>query len=267
MLPLIWHFPDHFALVNGISASGGAIGMMVMPPIVEHLLESYGWRGTMVLLAAINLHSVLVGALVKRPPHVVYTPLNNSEDTRTNPPDRNRMTDVCSYVSDVVKACIFQMYASFAQYQAMFLIFGVGMGAWVLFLVPDSLDKGISFSAAAFLSTIGGLGHFFGRLIQGLIINCRLVTDLQLFGLMSVTSAISFLADPWLTSYIFLAISAFNVGFATGAQYTLTLSLTKEIVKDDDLVLAAIGWTNLFIGFGKMAGGPLVGKFHGGRDA
>ena len=235
--------------------------MILLPPITEILLETYGWRCTIALLAALCLHTVLSGALIKRPPEQRYASLGDSDNSSIVTSRQEDRNTIGSYISNILKLCIFQIYPSFWEYQVMFMIFGTALAAWVLFLVPDSLDKGISSSTGAFLSSIGGIGHIFGRLTQGLLVNWGLITELQLFGVMSITCAISFLVDPWISTYILLSISAFNVGFSTGAQYTLSLSITKHIVTESELLLAAMGWTHLFIGIGKMIGGPLVGKF------
>ena len=50
----------------------------------------------------------------------------------------------------------------------MFVYFlqGVSSAAWMIFLVPHAVSRGITLSAAALLSTGGGVGNLVGRLIH-----------------------------------------------------------------------------------------------------
>ena len=216
------------------------------------------------MLAALSSHSILSGAIVKEPEHAKYDSIADSEDEELNESSRNyskhSIRKRLKNIARVLDAQIFKIYPLFIDFQLLFLIFGTALAAWVLFLVPNSMAKGVPTHIAAFLSTVGGIGHVFGRLAQGPLITFCHITDVQLFGALSLLCAVCFLSDLWLSTYIPLAFSAFVVGFATGAQYTLALSLTKRIVTRTDLVLPAMGWTHLFIGIGKMIGGPLVGK-------
>ncbi|XP_072039519.1 monocarboxylate transporter 2-like, partial [Amphiura filiformis] len=168
IMPLTWYFPDNFPLVNSISASGGALGMMLLPPITEKFVELYGWRGTIALLAALSSHSVLSGAIVKEPKHAKYDsiPATDEESSSLIPRNNHSITDKLKEFSRFIDARIFQIYPLFIDFQLLFLIFGTALAAWVLFLVPDSMAKGVPSNVAAFLSTIGGIGHVIGRLVQ-----------------------------------------------------------------------------------------------------
>ncbi|XP_071499115.1 monocarboxylate transporter 9-like [Diadema antillarum] len=59
------YFPDLFEFASGISLCGGAVGLMVLPILFEVFFESFGWRGAVLLLGALTVHSVVVGALLR----------------------------------------------------------------------------------------------------------------------------------------------------------------------------------------------------------
>ena len=63
VLLLLAVFPRRFPFMFGIVGVGGSLGMMVCPPIVELLTNTYGWRGAMAIIAAANLHVVALGAM------------------------------------------------------------------------------------------------------------------------------------------------------------------------------------------------------------
>ncbi|XP_041481775.1 uncharacterized protein LOC121428946 isoform X1 [Lytechinus variegatus] len=59
------YFPDYFEIATGVLISGGSVGVMVMPWLFDIIIESYGWRGGLLLLGALNSHYILIGSLLK----------------------------------------------------------------------------------------------------------------------------------------------------------------------------------------------------------
>ncbi|NXD89103.1 MOT13 protein, partial [Halcyon senegalensis] len=57
-------------VVSGASVSGLALG-----PLLPHLLDTYGWRGALLLLAAISFNLVAAGALLRPFPVPGETPV------------------------------------------------------------------------------------------------------------------------------------------------------------------------------------------------
>ena len=55
------HFDEHQALAMGICQSGGSVGGFIFNPLIQALIESYGWRGAMLIFAGILLHGALFG--------------------------------------------------------------------------------------------------------------------------------------------------------------------------------------------------------------
>ena len=51
-------------LANAIVVSGSSIGLVVFPPFVHWLLESYGLQGTFMIIGACSLNTVILGALI-----------------------------------------------------------------------------------------------------------------------------------------------------------------------------------------------------------
>lgn len=60
------YFTDRRSHAVGISMAGTGVGQMVMPQVVRYLLDSYGYRGTILILGAMSLNGV-VGALLFQP--------------------------------------------------------------------------------------------------------------------------------------------------------------------------------------------------------
>ncbi|XP_071801429.1 uncharacterized protein, partial [Asterias amurensis] len=59
------YFNKRLKLAFGLAATGVAIGQLVFPPLYNYLIDKYGWRGSMMILAAVTFHSVAAGALIR----------------------------------------------------------------------------------------------------------------------------------------------------------------------------------------------------------
>nr|XP_006820289.1 PREDICTED: monocarboxylate transporter 12-like [Saccoglossus kowalevskii] len=91
------YFYRRHALANGIAYAGGAVGIMALPPLYQVLINKYGWRGAMIVMSGINMHSIVSGMLMRPPPKH-----DSSEtlDTMNNAPI---MDETCVIESKVKK--------------------------------------------------------------------------------------------------------------------------------------------------------------------
>ncbi|CAB3368238.1 Hypothetical predicted protein [Cloeon dipterum] len=60
------YFQKRRGLANGICISGSAIGSIILPPFLRHLLTNYGYRGAVLIMGGITFN-VIVGALFYHP--------------------------------------------------------------------------------------------------------------------------------------------------------------------------------------------------------
>ena len=58
------YFNKHRSLATGIATAGSGLGATVFPIIIYNLIEFYGWRGSLFLLAGLNLHLFVFCALL-----------------------------------------------------------------------------------------------------------------------------------------------------------------------------------------------------------
>ncbi|XP_030845699.1 monocarboxylate transporter 9-like [Strongylocentrotus purpuratus] len=96
------YFPDSFPIAISFSLSAGAVGMMLIPVITEKLANIYGWRGSLLLIAAMNFHNVLAGALFRpltstRHKHSYST---QHDDTADSARERRTVENSNSFRSD-----------------------------------------------------------------------------------------------------------------------------------------------------------------------
>ena len=272
--PLLMYFTDSkFGLANSISAAGGAVGMIILPPLTERLIHNYSWRAASVILGVMSLNTTVAGALMRPPTSYKdkrsYSQIYGFDDA----PDANGiindvtparyLTPVKRFahmMNDNLSIRVFSKQPRFVLYQFIFLLAGVQFAGWHLFLVPNALSQGISPFDGAFLASIGGVGNIIGRAFNGPLIDRNIFSDAMLFILIHLVCAISLLFDPLAHEYATMAVLAFWAGLTIGASYAVTIVIAKNLATSEEYVMAAVGWTHFFMGFGAVFGGPLVGK-------
>uniref|UniRef100_A0ABM0MRI4 Monocarboxylate transporter 3-like n=1 Tax=Saccoglossus kowalevskii TaxID=10224 RepID=A0ABM0MRI4_SACKO len=74
------YFHKRHAVANGIVFAGTGTGIMVLPPLCQVLIDTYGWRGAIIVIAGINLNIVVCGMLMRAPRQCVR---EREDGTRT----------------------------------------------------------------------------------------------------------------------------------------------------------------------------------------
>lgn len=61
------YFDRHRSLSTGVATSGSGLGAAIMPIVVGYLIQEYGWKGSLILVAGLNLHLLVFSALLRAP--------------------------------------------------------------------------------------------------------------------------------------------------------------------------------------------------------
>ncbi|XP_072016483.1 monocarboxylate transporter 12-like [Amphiura filiformis] len=80
---------------------------------------------------------------------------------------------------------------------------------WVVFLVPYSVSLGFHTHAASFLTTLGGLGALFGRLVVGSFVDGGLISGRMMFCVLASCGAIIMFVYPFTSIYWILSVVSF----------------------------------------------------------
>ncbi|KAL8614349.1 hypothetical protein ACOMHN_007687 [Nucella lapillus] len=62
-----YYFPKQAAMASGVSISGGSLGIVVHPPLLQGLVDGYGLQGALLLSGAIAFQGSVFGALMRPP--------------------------------------------------------------------------------------------------------------------------------------------------------------------------------------------------------
>lgn len=152
-------FAKRRGLMTGIAVSGIGFGTIIMPPVANWLISSYGWRISYIVIGSIALVLVMSAAQLLRrdPSQVGQLPYGEGEAEQE---------------SLNLEAGGFSLQGAIHTRQfwmlgAMFVCLGISLEAIIVHIVPHATDLAISAASAAnILAIIGGVSVA-GRIIMG----------------------------------------------------------------------------------------------------
>ena len=251
------YFKTKFTLANGISFTGGAIGMIVFAPLMEFLIEIYGWRGAMFILAALNLNICVAGMLMTQPDH-------NMQLLRDEPIDVTFQQSLKQLGTAIARMTSFSTVTTcpiLTVYLSAILLHEAVVGGWILFLVSYTITLNYSVQTASFLSAVGGAGALMGRLTLGPFIDAGLITGRMMFFCLAAGGTLTMCSYPFTGDYWLLTLISFMTGFFITSAAPVFVVMIKEITDDKAADFAgAIGLHYVARGAGSLIGGPITGR-------
>jgi MFS family permease len=203
-----------FAL--GVVTSGVGAGALVLAPLIDFLIQTYGWRVTFLTLGILFGLVVVAATLVLRPvPRDMMMMTGNSPEEK-GPYAGGRVLGKRWYASWAFAATLFVNVVGMFTFQTI-----------STHMVPHATDVGISPSAAA--AALGLMGGFSipGRVLSGLF-SARLgwhrLLSVAYFGMSASMLLLFVLRDVWM-----LHLFAFSYGVFHGVRIAGNVGVLPEI--------------------------------------
>ena len=146
-------------MMSGIVKAGAGIGMVIMPPIANWLISSYGWRTSYFIIGIIALALIIfVAQFLRRDPAQMGQLPDGEEKVNIgclNSADGGFSFQKAIHTRQFWMLCV------------IFLVVAFCVEAIIVHIVPHATDLGISaVSAANILAVIGGVS-IIGRFVMG----------------------------------------------------------------------------------------------------
>lgn len=198
-------FKVHRALAVGIAVAGAGLGQFTMSLVLNSIINQFGWRGALQIVALINLIGLtLCGCIIRRrlptSHHLII--INNCFDFLHN---KRFMLLACSQ-----------------------LVYQLGMFVPYSYIPIYAESKGISKSNAVLILSLSGVSNALGRIFIGELAD--------LFGripmlILSMVSA-GIVTICWLSCDTFNSLLAFGIvyGFCGGGTISLLPSIAVDIL-------------------------------------
>ncbi|XP_038056136.1 monocarboxylate transporter 13-like [Patiria miniata] len=283
------YFKEKFLLAAGISNLGIPISMMVYGPMTQVLLDTYGWRGTTLLLGGVSFHLVACAMLVRQDPsssspdtekyqEVPVSDEDESKECREGIICLNDKTDTdgtscsdpgpCKRARQCCRLVVEAMDFALLADVRFVLLTGVKAAAnftyyaWVVFMVSHGQFQNLSEIQASFLPTSYGVGNAIGNLIVPLLQQVGIKPSMTFCGCFGTSLVcVSLLLDAFVRPFIGQLALTGLVGVGYGVMFQAIDVMSRFITTDDRLV-SVLGWQGMFSGVAGTLGGLISGQIY-----
>ncbi|XP_072043009.1 monocarboxylate transporter 13-like [Amphiura filiformis] len=249
------YFERYYETAVGIYSCGTALAILTFPLATQLVLDVYGWKGTLLLISGIVLHSIPCGALLKSEKSRAsdYEPILDHQSTS------NDKGPQLSLVRHFFKTLGLHLLTSKDFVTRVFipaLVLGYTLTGWLIYMVSFVVSKNASLKEATIVVTSGGFGMMTVRI--GIFLLHKIMTYKQLVYLASVTMTLSMILMTVFTGLIALNIISVIFGAAIGVLGT-ELFISAKINSHESEHFLAIAWLNLAHGLASILSGFVTG--------
>ena len=247
------HFDKYYTMANGLCMSSGVIGLMVYAPVTQILLDTYGWRNTILVLGGVHFHMVLTGVLFPT------THKRTHDDFRDDALGWMKLLreSNTSRLMDVSGLRVFKNLS--------FLANSIGIGSftcsitgWVIYFVPHCIAKGLTPYEASFLATLVGFLYLIGHFVYMPFIAKNIISVQNYLYLSFAVATISLFADIYSTTFTTILLSNGCYLFFLAGTWPLLDVCLKSVV-DEHSLSKAFGWRMTIGGLFRIMPGFVIG--------
>uniref|UniRef100_A0A8D3A7C6 Monocarboxylate transporter 13 n=1 Tax=Scophthalmus maximus TaxID=52904 RepID=A0A8D3A7C6_SCOMX len=241
------------ALALGLGFSSIGIVSFIFNPLFQFLVETYAWRGALLILGGLSLNIVPCGALI-RPQRRPKAP--EKVDSESRPSCAEVLRRVASYVELPLL-----MERPYLTYTSAVTLLNVGYFVPYFHLVAHSRQAGFSDYQSAFVMSAAGATDILGRVASGWFSDLGKFRLLHLLTLWTGLAGVFIMLLPvssMFGSYAALMVISLLYGFCSGAMTSLVFAVVPMIV-GVERVMGALGLLQLIESGAGLLGTPLSG--------
>lgn len=237
-------------LANALAMTGSPVVLFTLAPLNQFLFDSFGWRGSFLILGSIVLHCCVAAALM-RPVNKNALPKPKTDPAECNgaAAEEAATSDASTQSANLLteesqeesrsQGCVHRFidlslfkHRGFLIYLIGNVVMFFGFFAPVVFLAPYAKHQGIDEYSAAFLLSIFALTDMFIRPVTGFIGNSKWIRPrIQYFFSFAVSyNGVCHLICPLLPGYAGLVVYAVFFGFAFGMLSALLFEVLMDLV-------------------------------------
>ncbi|XP_068129900.1 monocarboxylate transporter 13-like [Hyperolius riggenbachi] len=237
MAAVTCYFSHRRSLATGFVLTGAGVFSFALTPLVQYLVEMYSWRGAMLLLSGVLLHSVPCGALLR----------TASNDPPPTPQQR-------SFLWGWELLC----NGPFLRYCLAITLINAAYFVPFAHLVTHMRARGATERQAAFLMSLVGVADVGGRLFAGWLSDLNPKCTLLFLSMWTGATALVLGLLPLAGSEVEMGVAAVGFGFCAGALTPGVFSGLTWVVEKDK-VLPALGLLQMLESVGGLLGPPISG--------
>ena len=209
-------FDRHRGLAIGIAMGGSGMGFVYVPPVLQYMIDSHGWRSGYLLLAAVTF--------IVAVPLVYFVLREAPSKSEIKDADEQRPTTINEKPAANIPLSTLLMRPLLWQLFMIFCLLSFGLYGVLSHLVPMLSDRGMSTGNAALVMSTLGISIVAARVIIGFIIDRFFAPFVAAICFLLSAIGVSLLAAGAIDAPAFLA--AVFIGFSMGAEMDMLAFLT-----------------------------------------
>ncbi len=209
-------FDRHRGLAIGIAMGGSGMGFVYVPPVLQYMIDSHGWRSGYFLLAAVTF--------IVAVPLVYFVLREAPSKSEIKDADEQRPTTINEKPAANIPLSTLLMRPLLWQLFMIFCLLSFGLYGVLSHLVPMLSDRGMSTGNAALVMSTLGISIVAARVIIGFIIDRFFAPFVAAICFLLSAIGVSLLAAGAIDAPAFLA--AVFIGFSMGAEMDMLAFLT-----------------------------------------
>nr|XP_040037354.1 monocarboxylate transporter 13 isoform X2 [Gasterosteus aculeatus aculeatus]XP_040037355.1 monocarboxylate transporter 13 isoform X2 [Gasterosteus aculeatus aculeatus] len=250
------HFTRRRTLVLGVGFSSIGLSSFAFNPLFQLLVETYAWRGALLILGALSLNIVPCGALIRPRRRRRRPEAAAKADPQRGPPLAAALRRVASYLELPVL-----LERPYVTYALAVTLLNVGYFVPYFHLVAHSRQAGFSEYQAAFVMSAAGASDILGRVASGWFSDLGHFRPVHLLTLWTALAGAFIMLLPVSSlsgSYAALMATGLLYGFCSGALTSLVFAVVPMIVGVPRM-MGALGLLQLIESGAGLLGTPLSG--------
>lgn len=239
-------------IAYAIASSGECVFAVLFSPFFQWLIETYTWRGSLLIIGGLQLNLCVCGALMR--------PLHKAQESS---PETKALARDGAAVGPKKRKVVFQWSLLRKPELVLYILFAILAAAAFfippLFLVPFVSSLGINNYWPAMILSGLAMSDLAGRLICGWIANLRLLRNLQLLSLVVTLLGVVLILLPVSHNYWAIVVFALLYGFLFGCVVAIHVTSIVDIVTLEGFDYG-LGLFMLFRSIGGFMGPPAAGE-------
>ncbi|KAJ7313234.1 hypothetical protein JRQ81_004515 [Phrynocephalus forsythii] len=242
------YFKKRRTLATSLALTGVGLSSFAFSPLFQLLVDTYAWRGALLIVAGMSFNLMVCGALIQ--------PLTLKEDLSC--PAKAHPEETCWRKLSSLFGLHLLSHYPFMRFVLAITLVNTGYFIPYVHLVARARELGFTEYQAAFLMSMAAVADLCGRLFSGWLGNCRAFRLIHILVTWTFLTGIFLLLIPWGHSYPLLVAISLGYGFSSGALSPVVFSIIPEIVGIAD-IFSSMGLLQMIESIGGLLGSPLSG--------
>ncbi|KAM6985789.1 monocarboxylate transporter 2 [Aplochiton taeniatus] len=253
------YFFKNRPIANGLAMAGSPVFLSTLAPLNQYLFNSFGWRGSFLILGGLLLNCCVAGALM-RPLGPLPSKIKKDEELAVLTNTKKEKLTAWETVNKYLDLSLFK-HRGFLIYLSGNVIMFLGFFSPIVFLAAYAKDMGVDEYSAALLLSVLAFVDMFARPSMGLLANSKWVRPrIQYFFSFAVLyNGVCHILCLFVEDYTGLVVYAVFFGFAFGMVSSVLFETLMDLVGAQRFS-SAVGLTTIVECCPVLLGPPLAGK-------